>query len=90
MLANFRIVVKNDQYLIYTLAGGLGTAAPFAYIAGSPDVFMNIYGVSEQQYGWIFAGLAIAIIGSTQLNHILLKRFKSEELVKSCISLPGR
>ena len=89
VLGNFRTVIKNDQYLIYTLAGGLGTAAPFAYIAGSPDVFMNIYGVSEQQYGWIFAGLAVAIIGSTQLNHVLLKRFKSEELVKIAFLYQG-
>ena len=89
VLGNFRIVVKNDQYLIYTLAGGLGTAAPFAYIAGSPDVFMNIYGVTEQQYGWIFAGLAVAIIGSTQLNHLLLKRFKSEDLVKTALFYQG-
>lgn len=89
VLGNFRMVVRNDQYLIYTLAGGLGTAAPFAYIAGSPDVFMNIYGVTEQQYGWIFAGLAIAIIGSTQLNHILLKHYKSEDLVKIALLYQG-
>lgn len=51
VLGNFRIVIRHPQFLIYTLAGGLATAAPFAYIAGSPDVFMNIYKVSEQQYG---------------------------------------
>jgi DHA1 family bicyclomycin/chloramphenicol resistance-like MFS transporter len=89
VIGNFRIVVKNDQYLIYSLAGGLGAAAPFAYIAGSPDVFINIYGLSEQQYGWIFAGLAVAIIGSTQLNHILLKRYKSEDLVKIAFLYQG-
>ncbi len=82
VLGGFRIVVKQPQFMVYTLAGGLGTAAPFAYIAGSPDVFMNIYGLTEQQYGWIFALLASAMIGSTQLNHILLKRFKNEDLVK--------
>jgi DHA1 family bicyclomycin/chloramphenicol resistance-like MFS transporter len=82
-------VAKNPQFLVYTLAGGLGTAAPFAYIAGSPDVFINIYGVTEQQYGWIFAFLAVAIIGSTQLNHILLKHFKSEGLVKGAFYYQG-
>jgi DHA1 family bicyclomycin/chloramphenicol resistance-like MFS transporter len=75
--------------MVYTLAGGLGTAAPFAYIAGSPDVFMNIYGVTEQQYGWIFALLASAMIGSTQMNHILLKHFKNEDLVKIAFIYQG-
>ena len=89
VLSNFRIVIKNEQFLLYTLAGGLGTAAPFAYIAGSPDVFMNIYNVSEQEYGWIFAILAGAMIGSTQLNHFLLKHFKSEDLVKFAFLYQG-
>jgi DHA1 family bicyclomycin/chloramphenicol resistance-like MFS transporter len=75
-------VIKEPQFLIYTLAGGLATAAPFAYIAGSSDVFMNIYKVTEQQYGWIFAFLAVAMIGSTQLNHFLLKKFKSEQIIR--------
>jgi DHA1 family bicyclomycin/chloramphenicol resistance-like MFS transporter len=60
----------------------LATAAPFAYISGSSDVFMNIYKVSEQQYGWIFAFLAVAMIGSTQLNHFLLKKYTSEQIIR--------
>jgi len=81
VLANFFTVLKQPQFLVYSLVGGIGSAAPFAYISGSPDVFMNIYKVSEQEYGWIFALLAFAMIGSTQLNHILLKRFKSEQII---------
>ena len=82
VLTGFATVIKQPQFLIYTLAGGLATAAPFAYIAGSSDVFMNIYKVSEQQYGWIFAFLAVAMIGSTQLNHFLLKKFRSEQIIR--------
>ncbi|MCC9134800.1 multidrug effflux MFS transporter [Pontibacter silvestris] len=81
VITNFLTVLKQPQFLIYALAGGIATSAPFAYIAGSADVFMNIYGVSEQVYGWIFAFLAFAMIGSTQLNHGLLKRFKSEQII---------
>jgi MFS transporter, DHA1 family, multidrug resistance protein len=79
---NFYSVIRNPQFLIYTVAGGLATAAPFAYIAGSSDVFMIQYGLREQQYGWVFALLAFAMIGSTQLNHILLKKFTSESIIK--------
>jgi MFS transporter, DHA1 family, multidrug resistance protein len=82
VLGNFYTVIREPQFLIYTLAGGLATSAPFAYIAGSADVFINQYGVSETQYGWIFAFLAFAMIGSTQLNHVLLKKFKSEQIIK--------
>jgi len=89
VLSNYYSVASNPQFFIYTLAGGLATAAPFAYIAGSADVFMNIYGVSETQYGWIFAILASAMIGSTQLNHFLLKKYKSEEIIKVTLWYQG-
>ncbi|GHA77985.1 multidrug effflux MFS transporter [Pontibacter akesuensis] len=81
VLKNFISVLKQEQFLLYALAGGIATAAPFAYIAGSADVFMNIYQVSEQTYGWIFAFLAFAMIGSTQLNHVILNRFTSEQVI---------
>lgn len=82
VLSNFYTVMRQPQFLVYSLTGGIATAAPFAYIAGSADVFINIYHVSEQVYGWIFAFLAFAMIGPTQLNRVLLKRFKSEQLIK--------
>ncbi|TDE10272.1 multidrug effflux MFS transporter [Dyadobacter psychrotolerans] len=82
VMGSYFTVISQPQFLIYTLAGGLATAAPFAYISGSSDVFMNIYKVSAQQYGWIFGLLAFAMIGSTQLNHFLLKKYKSQEIIK--------
>lgn len=82
VLANFYIVSKQPQFLIYTLAGGIAMAGPFAYIVGSSDVYMNIYGLTEQQYGWAFALVAFGMIGTTQLNHLLLRHFKSESLIK--------
>ena len=85
VIGSFMTVLRQPQFLIYTTAGGLATAAPFAYIAGSSDVFMNIYKVSEQQYGWIFAFLAFAMIGSTQLNHFLLKKYNSEQIIKTTL-----
>jgi DHA1 family bicyclomycin/chloramphenicol resistance-like MFS transporter len=82
VLKNFYTVIRQPQFFIYTMAGGLASAAPFAYIAGSADVFMNLYHFSEKEYGWVFAVVASVIIGATQLNHILLKKFKSEKIIK--------
>jgi len=74
-------VLKNRQFLVYMLIGGIAGAAPFAYIASSADVFMNLYGLSEHQFGWIFGILAFAMIGSTQLNHLLLRRYTSQQII---------
>ena len=82
VLNNFFTVLSQRQFLIYALAGGIATAAPFAYIAGSSNVFINIHHFTERQYGWIFAFIAIAIIGSTQFNYTLLQRFTSQQLTR--------
>lgn len=79
-------VLKNKQFLTYILVGGIAGAAPFAYIGGSSFVFIKIYGFSETQYGWLFAFLAVAMIGSTQLNHMLLRRFSNRQLVLAALS----
>lgn len=81
VLESFFTVLKQPQFLTYTLVGGIATSAPFAYLAGSSDVFMNIYHASAQEYGWIFAFLAIAIIAPTQLNRFFLRRFTSEQII---------
>ena len=85
VLKNFVLVIKQPQFLLYTLAGGIATSAPFAYIAGSADVFMNFYNASEKEYGFIFAFIAFFIIGSTQLNHFLLRRFTSGQIIRTTL-----
>lgn len=85
VLGNFYKVIRQRQFLVYTLAGGIATAAPFAYIAGSADVFMNIYHVSAKEYGWIFTFIAFFIIGSSQFNHFLLKKFTSAQLIRTAL-----
>lgn len=87
VVGNFYTVIRQPQFMVYTLAGGLASSAPFAYIAGSADVFMNLYGSSEQEYGWIFAVVAAVMIGSTQLNHVFLKRFKSEQVIRGAFAM---
>ena len=74
VVKNFYKVITQPQFLVYGFSGGVATSATFAYIAGSPEVMISIYGFNEREYGWIFAFLAFGLIGSTQLNHIFLKQ----------------
>jgi len=86
ILGNFMLVMKQSQFSIYTVAGGIAMSAPFAYIAASADVFLNLYKASEREYGWIFAFVATGMIGSAQFNHVLLKKFTSQQLVKYALA----
>ena len=81
ILNNFLIVLKEPQFYTYTFTGSIAASGLYAYIAGSPFIFMEIFKVTEQQYGWIFAFIAVGIIGASQLNTILLRRLESEQII---------
>lgn len=49
-------------------------AVMFAYIAGSPFVFIELYGVSPSHYGWLFGLNAFGLIAGSQWNARLLRR----------------
>ncbi|MCC6174326.1 MAG: multidrug effflux MFS transporter [Chloroflexi bacterium] len=67
-LLTFRELVSDRAYLGYALACGLATAAMFAYIAGSPFVLQERYGVSPQVFSYIFGTNAIGLAVAGQIN----------------------
>lgn len=92
IINSFLSVAKEPQFYTYAFAGSIASAGLYAYISGSPSVFMEIYKVSEQQYGWIFAMVAVGLITSSQINTILLRKYRSEQVVVIallCQSLTG-
>lgn len=81
IINNFLLVMREPQFYTYALTGALAFAGLFVYISGSPLLFMDIFKVNEETYGWIFALLSVGFIGSSQVNTLLLRRFKSEQII---------
>jgi len=81
ILQGFATVLKNPQFYTYALSGAIAFSGLFTYVAGSPLLFMEIFKVSGEIYGWIFALMSVSFIGTSQLNSVLLKKYKSEQLV---------
>jgi DHA1 family bicyclomycin/chloramphenicol resistance-like MFS transporter len=88
IIRNFLSVFAVPQFLIYVFVMALAFAGLLAYVAGSPVIFMEIFHVSKQVYGWIFAFLAVAFIGLSQFNGVLLKRFSSQQIIR--VTLTGQ
>ena len=82
IINNFAAVIRHPQFYTYALTAAISAAGLYAYIGGSPYVFMEIYKVTEKQYGWIFALIAMGLIGSSQINSVLLKNYTSEQIIK--------
>jgi len=81
ILKNFLAVLLEPQFYTYAFTGAVAFSGLFAYVAGSPLLFMDIFAVKEETYGWIFAFLSIGLIGASQVNTILLRKYSSEQLI---------
>ena len=74
-------LLRTRRYMGYTLASSLGMGGLFSYIAASPFVFIDLYGLSPQAYGWVFGINAVGIIGFSQVNRALLRHFTLDEVL---------
>jgi len=89
ILKGFASIIKEPQFAVYTFMGAVAYAGLYAYISGSPYVFMEVFKVSEQHYGWIFAIIAGGLITASQLNSRLLKKYASEQIIKAALTGQG-
>ncbi|WP_213806737.1 multidrug effflux MFS transporter [Granulicella sp. dw_53] len=78
MLRSFWGILKQRQFLTYTLAGGFSFAGLFAFVAGSPIIFMDGFHMGTKAFGIVFAVLVMGFIGGNQMNVFLLRRFTSQ------------
>ena len=67
-------LLSDRVYLGYALTGGISIAGMFAYIAGSPFVFIKLYGVPAEHFGWVFGSNAAGFILMAQVNARLLAK----------------
>ena len=86
IIASFRKVITEPQFYTYALTGATASAGLYAYLAGSPFVFMDLYHVTGQQYGGIFALIAGGLIASSQMNNLMLRKYTSEQIIRVVIS----
>jgi DHA1 family bicyclomycin/chloramphenicol resistance-like MFS transporter len=72
--AEYRRLLCDLPFIGHAMTGGLAMAGMFAYIAGSPFVFIELYGVPAHYYGWLFGCNAAGFILASQLNSWLVLR----------------
>jgi MFS transporter, DHA1 family, multidrug resistance protein len=85
ILRNYAIVLKEPQFITYALSGAFAFSGLLVYVASSPIIFMEVFHVSAQKFGAIFAGLATGFIGSNQINVFLLRKFSSEQIFRATL-----
>ena len=79
--------LKDRNFLAFTLSGGLAQAGMFAYITGSPFVFIELFGVPAQYFGWLFGSNALGMIALSQINARIVRTVNPTRLLRIALSV---
>lgn len=74
-------VLKSRPALAFLFTVAMANAAMFAFITGSPGVYMGYYGASETLYPFLFGANIFSLTIANQVNIRLLRRFPARKIL---------
>jgi len=84
-LRTYGRLLGDRPFMANTLACAFSMTGLFAYIAGSPYVFIELFGVSPENYGWLFGLNALGLIAASQINHRLLAFWPGQKILRIAV-----
>lgn len=88
---NFKSLLGTPRFVLPMLIQGVSFILLFSYISASPFLVQKIYGVSPLHFSWMFAGIGITLIISSQLTGKLVDYIHTQTLLRllTCIQIIG-
>ncbi|ADO48505.1 multidrug effflux MFS transporter [[Enterobacter] lignolyticus] len=80
---NYLLLLRNRRFMRYTLCLTFFYVAAYAFITGSPFVYIRFYGVAPQHYGWLFALNIVGVMTMSVVNRHLVQRHSLDTLLKA-------
>ncbi|BDV43592.1 Bcr/CflA family drug resistance efflux transporter [Geotalea uraniireducens] len=87
MTAIYGRLLRHRRYRRYAVALGCVAGINFAYISGAPFFFIELHGVTPQQFGLFFGANACGLIGASQVNRRLLRRFSAQRILHGAFTV---
>lgn len=79
--ATYVELLRDARFVVLVMVAALGMSGLFAYISAAPFVLQGRYGLDQQAFALVFGAGAIALIGATQCNVLLLRRYTPQTIV---------
>jgi len=67
IFADYARITRDRRFIAYALSASMSNASLYAYLTGSAHVFIDIFHIAPQNFGWFFAANAIGLIGTAQI-----------------------
>jgi len=81
--ASFGLLLRDREFMSLTMVTSFSLACFFAYLGGSPLIYLTLYGLEPWQYSLIYSLGAASWAGSAQFAAPLMNRMGPERLVKN-------
>lgn len=79
---NYAQLLTHRIGMGYMFTGGLSTGGMFSFIVTSPYVYIELYGVRPDHYGWLFGINVLTLMVAGSLNARLVRRFGAEHMLR--------
>ncbi|HEX2527400.1 MAG TPA: Bcr/CflA family multidrug efflux MFS transporter [Geminicoccus sp.] len=83
VLATYVGLIRDRRFLMPSLAGGCAIAGMFAYIAGAPFVLIEMYGIPERHFGWVFGANAMGFVIVAQINARIARKVDPARMIRT-------
>ena len=87
VLRNYGSLLRDRSFMGYALVNGILFSGVFAYVAGTPFIYQNMYGISPQLFSVLFALNGLGIILGSQLVKRLAGRMDEHRIFRSGLLL---
>ena len=85
VIRTYALLLRDRAFVGYVVTGGMAMAGMFAYIVGSPYVFIEHFHVTTRDFGFVFGVNALGLVLAAQLNARLVRRFSSDAIIKKVL-----
>jgi len=87
VMRTYSDLLRDRAFVGYVLTGGLAMAGMFAYIVGSPYVFIEHFHVTTEGFGLFFGINALGLVLAAQLNARLVRHFSSDAIIRKVLAV---
>ncbi|MFF2890122.1 multidrug effflux MFS transporter [Paenibacillus sp. NPDC057967] len=87
LIRNYKRLVCDRMFMGYALVNGILFAGVFAFVAGTPFIYQNIFGVSPHQFSLLFALNGLAIMIGSQVVKRVAGKLKGGSLLRMGLTL---
>lgn len=84
---NYRIFFTSRTALGFAAVSCLLFCGLFSYISGAPFVYIEVFGIRSDAFGYFFAIPAVALVGGGFTNAALLRHWDGEHLLQVGLAL---